>query len=40
MSSETPLLIDELETADMLIIDDLHAWQFALNEALDRKSVV
>ena len=34
MSSETPLLIDELDTADMLIIDDLHAWQFALNEAL------
>ena len=34
MSSETPWLIDELENADMLIIDDLHAWQFTLDEAV------
>ena len=34
MSSETPWLIDELENADMLIIDGLHAWQFALDEAV------
>ena len=33
MSSETPWLIDELGNADMLIIDGLHAWQFALDEA-------
>lgn len=34
MSSETPWLIDELDNADMLIIDGLHAWQFALDEAV------
>ena len=34
MSSETPWLIDALENADLLIIDDLHAWQFALDEAV------
>ncbi|MDK2351668.1 MULTISPECIES: DUF5629 family protein [Pseudomonas aeruginosa group] len=27
-------LLDELETADMLEIDGLHAWRFELNEAL------
>lgn len=30
----TPYLLDQLETADMLLIDGLHAWQFELNEAL------
>lgn len=25
-------LLDELETADMLEIDGLHAWRFELNE--------
>jgi len=34
MPADTPYLLDQLEAADMLIIDDLHAWQFALNEAL------
>lgn len=27
-------LLDELETADMLEIDGLHAWRFELNENL------
>ncbi len=34
MPADTPYLLDQLEAADMLIIDDLHAWQFELNEAL------
>ena len=34
MSDATPYLLDQLETADMLLIDGLHAWQFELNEAL------
>ena len=34
MQTETPYLLDQLETADMLEIDALHAWQFELNEAL------
>lgn len=33
MTTETPTLLDALETADMLLIDDLHAWQFVLDEA-------
>ncbi len=33
MTTETPTLLTALETADMLLIDDLHAWQFALDEA-------
>ncbi|EWC39468.1 DUF5629 family protein [Stutzerimonas stutzeri] len=32
--TDTPYLLDELEAADMLIIDGLHAWQFSLAEAL------
>ena len=32
--TDTPYLLDELEAADMLIIDGLHAWQFSLDEAL------
>lgn len=27
----TPTLLDELQNADMLLIDDLHAWQFNLD---------
>lgn len=27
----TPTLLDELQNADMLLIDDLHAWQFDLD---------
>jgi hypothetical protein len=34
MHTDTPYLLDQLETADMLEIDSLHAWQFELNEAL------
>ncbi|MNE64603.1 hypothetical protein D3C76_1129590 [compost metagenome] len=34
MHSETFYLLDQLETADMLQIDGLHAFQFDLNEAL------
>lgn len=34
MHSETLYLLDQLETADMLLIDGLHAWQFSLDEAL------
>ncbi len=34
MSIETPNLLDQLETADMLEIDGLHAWQFILAEAV------
>ena len=34
MPSEMLYLLDELETADMLEIDGLHAWQFELNDAL------
>ncbi|OLU31748.1 hypothetical protein BVH03_08265 [Pseudomonas sp. PA15(2017)] len=32
--SEQPYLLDGLETADMLVIDDLHAFDFQLDEAL------
>ncbi|PAU65477.1 hypothetical protein BZL41_06355 [Pseudomonas sp. PIC25] len=33
--TDAPLyLLDQLETADMLEIDGLHAWQFSLNEDL------
>lgn len=31
---EKPYLLDQLEAADMLEIDGLHAWQFELDEAL------
>ncbi|ANF27093.1 DUF5629 family protein [Stutzerimonas stutzeri] len=34
MSTEPRYLLDELETADMLEVDDQHAWQFTLNDAL------
>lgn len=34
MQIETPYLLDQLEAADMLEIDALHAWHFELNEAL------
>lgn len=34
MPTETRYLLDELETADMLEVDGLHAWQFTLNEEL------
>ncbi|MCQ4297367.1 DUF5629 family protein [Pseudomonas stutzeri] len=34
MPADTHYLLDQLEAADMLIIDELHAWQFELNEAL------
>jgi len=33
-STETPYLLDQLEAADMLEMDGLHAWQFELDEAL------
>lgn len=37
MPTETRYLLDELETADMLEVDGLHAWQFTLSdELLDR----
>ncbi len=37
MPTETRYLLDELQTADMLEVDGLHAWQFNLNdELLDR----
>lgn len=40
MSTEPLYLLDQLETADMLEIDGLHAWQFTLNDALlDRADV-
>ena len=32
--SEQPYLLDQLENADMLLIDDLHAVDFQLDEAL------
>lgn len=32
--TDTPYLLDELEAADMLIIGDLHAFEFSLDEAL------
>ncbi|OLU31016.1 DUF5629 family protein [Pseudomonas sp. PA27(2017)] len=32
--SEQPYLLDGLETADMLVIDDLHAFDFQLDDAL------
>ncbi|WP_313027737.1 DUF5629 family protein [Pseudomonas lopnurensis] len=32
--TDTPYLLDELEAADMLIIDDLHAFEFRLDDAL------
>lgn len=34
MHTETPYLLDQLEAADMLEIDALHAWQFELDDAL------
>lgn len=34
MQTETPYLLDQLEAADMLEVDALHAWQFELNEAV------
>lgn len=34
MHTETPYLLDQLEAADMLEIDSLHAWQFELDETL------
>ena len=34
MPIETRYLLDELETADMLEVDGLHAWQFSLDEEL------
>ncbi len=34
MHTETPYLLDQLEAADMLEVDALHAWHFELNEAL------
>lgn len=30
--ADTPDLLGELQQADMLIIDDLHAWQFTLGD--------
>ena len=37
MSTEPRYLLDELESADMLEVDGLHAWQFTLDdELLDR----
>lgn len=37
MPTETRYLLDELETADMLEVEGLHAWQFSLDdELLDR----
>lgn len=30
--TDTPDLLAELQNADMLLIDDLHAWQFSLAE--------
>lgn len=32
--NETPYLLDQLETADMLEIDGLHAFDFSLDDAL------
>ncbi|KAF1068874.1 MAG: hypothetical protein GAK45_01244 [Pseudomonas citronellolis] len=34
MTDATLYLLDQLETADMLEIDGLHAWEFELDEAL------
>lgn len=34
MTDATLYLLDQLEMADMLLIDGLHAWQFELDEAL------
>lgn len=34
MSTETPCLLDQLEIADMLEVDGLHAWQFSLSETV------
>ncbi|MCQ4320604.1 DUF5629 family protein [Pseudomonas stutzeri] len=34
MSTAPRYLLDELETADMLEVDGLHAWQFTLDDAL------
>ncbi|WP_313520098.1 DUF5629 family protein [Pseudomonas sp.] len=33
MTAETPTLLAALQATDMLLIDDLHAWQFELDEA-------
>lgn len=32
--TETPYLLDQLDAADMLEMDGLHAWQFELDEVL------
>lgn len=34
MSTEMTYLLDQLETADMLEIDWLHAWQFSLSDTV------
>lgn len=34
MTTETPYLLDQLETADMLELDGLHAWQFTLDDTV------
>lgn len=34
MPIESRYLLDDLETADMLEVDGLHAWQFVLNDEL------
>lgn len=34
MTTESPYLLDQLETADMLELDGLHAWQFTLDETV------
>jgi hypothetical protein len=34
MSTQPRYLLDELESADMLEVDGLHAWQFTLNDDL------
>lgn len=40
MSDETLYLLDQLELTDMLELDDLHAWEFSLDEdLLDRAEI-
>ncbi len=34
MSSDSPYLIDQLESAALLEVDGLYSWQFSLNESL------
>ena len=34
MPTDPRYLLDELQTADMLEVDGLHAWQFTLNDEL------